>query len=98
MSKRVLVAAVGWVLATAGAFLLDPILGTAVLVFGGSLLVVAHLAAGWGEGTTFEEREMDRARRRRSRYEANAGKRAKDRQRWAAAQARRERRAERKSA
>ncbi len=97
MSKRVLVGAVVWVLVSIGAFLVDPILGTAVLVFGGSLVVVA-VAASRGEGSTFEQRELDRARRRKVRYEADAGKRAKDRQRWAAAQARRERRADRKSA
>ncbi|CAB4921652.1 MAG: hypothetical protein F2825_07475 [Actinobacteria bacterium] len=98
MSKRVLVGAVVWVLATIGAFLLDPILGSAVLVFGGALVAVGHLASGWGEGSTFEEREMDRARRRKAKFEANAGKRAKDRERWEAGKARKARRTDRKSA
>ncbi|SDP42354.1 hypothetical protein SAMN05660199_03882 [Klenkia soli] len=98
MSKRVLVGAVVWVLATVGAFLLDPILGSAVLVFGGALVAVAHLAGSWGEGSTFEERELDRARRRKTKYEANAGKRAKDRERWEAAKARKARRTDRRSA
>jgi hypothetical protein len=89
MSKRVLVGAVVWVLATIGAFLLD------VLVFGGALVAVGHLASGWGEGSTFEEREMDRARRRKAKFEANAGKRAKDRERWEAGKARKARKARR---
>ena len=98
MSKRVQVGAVVWVLATVGAFLADPILGAAVLVFGGALVTVGHLASGWGEGSTFEERELDRARRRRATFEANAGKRAKDRERWVAGKPRKARRTERRSA
>jgi len=97
MSKRVQVGAVVWVLATVGAFLLDPILGSAVLLFGGVLVVVGHLASHWGEGTTFEEREMARARRRKVKYEANSGKRAKDRERWEAGKARKAAREARKT-
>ncbi|MEI4272615.1 hypothetical protein TEK04_12865 [Klenkia sp. LSe6-5] len=97
MDKRVLIGAGVWVLLTAAAFLVGPILGSAVLLFGGVLVVVAHLASHWGEGTTFEERELARARRRQAKYEANADKRAKDRARWEAAQARKAQREARRS-
>jgi hypothetical protein len=97
VNKRVLIGAVVWLVLTAGAFLVDPILGSAVLLFGGALVLVGHLASHWGEGTTFEEREMVRARRRKVKYEANAGKRAKDRERWEAAKARKAGREARRS-
>ena len=97
MNKRVLIGAAVWVVLTVGAFLVDPILGSAVLLFGGVLVVVGHLASNWGASTTFEEREMTRARRRKEKYEANAGKRAKDRERWEAGKARKAGREARRS-
>lgn len=97
MNKRVLIGAAVWVVLTVAAFLVDPILGSAVLLFGGVLVAVGHLASHWGESTTFEEREMARARRRKAKYEADAGKRAKDRERWEAAKARKSAREARKS-
>lgn len=92
-----LIGAVAWVALTVAAFSVDPILGSAVLLFGGVLVVVGHLASTWGAGTTFEEREMARARRRKQKYEANAGNRAKDRERWEASKARKAAREARKS-
>lgn len=98
MSKRVQIGAVVWVLATVGAFLLDPILGTAVLVFGGSLVGVGHFASTWGETPSYEERELVRARKRAEARQANAGKREKERARYRAAMARKAARAAKKSA
>ncbi|QNG35628.1 hypothetical protein F1C76_02525 [Geodermatophilaceae bacterium NBWT11] len=97
MSKRVLTGAGVWVLAVLGGYLLDPILGTAVLVFGGILLVVSFLGST-GRSTTFEERELARARKRAAAREANAGKRAKDKLRYEAEQARKAKRAAKRSA
>lgn len=95
---RVLVGAGIWLAATVATFLLvDPVVGSAVLVFGGALVVVGYLASRWDRGSTFEERELDRARARKAKYEANTGKRAKDRERWQAAQARKAQRAARKT-
>ncbi len=98
MSKRVLTGTGIWVLLTVGAFLLDPVLGTAVLVFGGILVVISYYASTWGESTTYEERELARSRRRADARQANSGKRDKDRARYQAAQARKAARAARKSA
>ncbi len=98
MSRRVVVGAVVWVLGTAGAFLLDPILGTAVLVFGGIGVVIGFFASTWDAGTTFEERELARARRRAAAREQNKDKRAKDRARYQAAQARKAQREARRGA
>ena len=97
MSKRVLTGAGVWALAVLGGYLLDPILGTAVLVFGGILLVVSFLGSTGGS-TTFEERELARARKRAAAREANKGKRAKDKLRYEAEQARKAKRAAKRSA
>lgn len=98
MSKRVLVGAAGWILITVLTFLVDPILGTAVAIFGGILVVIGYFASTWGEGATFEQRELERSRRRAADREANTDNRAKDRARYQAAQQRKAAREARKGA
>ncbi|KQS69184.1 hypothetical protein [Modestobacter sp. Leaf380] len=98
MSKRVLTGAVTWVVLTVGAFLLDPILGAAVLVFGGILVTIGHVASTWGDASSYEERELVRARRRAEARQANSGKREKERARYRAAMERKAARAARKGA
>jgi hypothetical protein len=88
MSKRTVVAGVAWVALTVLAFLLDPILGACVLIFGGIGVVVVQLASSWSEHPDFEARELDRARRRKVKWEKNKGAREKDAARYAAHQAR----------
>jgi hypothetical protein len=88
MSKRTVVAGVAWVALTILAFLLDPILGACVLIFGGIGVVVVQLASSWSEHPDFEARELDRARRRKVKWEKNKGAREKDAARYAAHQAR----------
>jgi hypothetical protein len=88
MSKRTVVAGVVWVALTVLAFLLDPILGACVLIFGGIGVVVVQLASSWSEHPDFEARELDRARRRKVKWEKNKGAREKDAARYAAHQAR----------
>jgi len=88
MSKRTVVAGAVWVLLTVLAFLADPILGACVLVFGGIGVVVVQLASSWDEHPDFEARELVRARKRKLKWEQDAGKREKDTARYAAHQAR----------
>jgi hypothetical protein len=88
MSKRTVVAGAVWALLSVLAFLVDPILGACVLVFGGIGVVVVQLASSWDEHPDFEARELVRARKRKQKWERDAGKREKDAARYAAHQAR----------
>jgi hypothetical protein len=87
MSKRTLVAGALWVLLTVLAFLVDPILGACVLIFGAIGVVVVQLASTWDEHPDFEARELARARRRKVKWEKGAAAREKDAARYAAHQA-----------
>ncbi len=79
-----------WAVATAATFLLlDPVLGAAVAIFGGALVALTVAAADWDRHSSYEEREMERARRRKEKWARQAGARARDRARWEAHQARR---------
>jgi hypothetical protein len=88
MSKRTVVAGVVWVALSVLAFLVDPILGSCVLIFGAIGVVVVQLASTWDEHPDYQAREVVRARRRKAKWERNAGKREKDAARYAAHQAR----------
>ena len=88
MSKWTVVAGAVWVLLTVLAFLADPVLGACVLIFGGIGVVVVQLASSWEEHPDFEARELDRARRRKVKWEKGAAAREKDAARYAAHQAR----------
>jgi hypothetical protein len=87
MSKRTLVAGALWVLLTVLAFLVDPILGACVLIFGAIGVVVVQLASSWDQHPDFEARELARARRRKVKWEKGAAAREKDAARYAAHQA-----------
>jgi hypothetical protein len=71
------------------------IVALGLIVFGFVLLVVLAMASDWEGHPDFEERELARARRRREKWERNAGARARDRERWEAHQARKAGRATR---
>ena len=90
MSKRTVVAAAVWVVLTVLAFLVDPILGASVLIFGAIGVVVVHLASTWDQHPDFEARELVRAQRRKAKWDRNAGRREKDAARYAAHQARKQ--------
>jgi hypothetical protein len=92
MSKRTVVAGAVWVVLSVLAFLVDPILGACVLIFGAIGVVVVQLASTWDEHPDFEARELVRARRRKAKWDKNAGKREKDAARYAAHQARKNQR------
>lgn len=84
------VGAVVWVVASAAAFLvLDLVLAAFACILGLTAVAMAFLSSGWVRATTFEEREAERVRRRKAKWEAGAAARERDRARWEAAQARR---------
>jgi hypothetical protein len=67
---------------------LDPILAafvTILLLTGG---VMAFLARDWDRHSTYEERELERSRRRAGKWERGKAARDRDRARWNAHQAR----------
>jgi hypothetical protein len=89
VTKRWWLGFAGYAVVTALAFLiLYWVLALLIAVMGATVLVVAAMARSWDEHSTFEEREMRRARKRKEKFERNAGARAKDRARWEAHQAR----------
>ena len=92
--RRLVLGALLWAVATAAAFLLlDPVLGAAVAIFGGIGVALAVSAADWERHSSFEEREMERAWRRKAKWAQGADARARDRARWEAHQARQARKA-----
>ena len=72
-----------------GAFaLLDPFLAAFVAIVVAVGLAMAVAARDWDQHETYEQRELDRARRRAEKWERNADARARDRAKWEAYQAR----------
>lgn len=89
MRRRLVLGVLVWAVATAAAFLLlDPVVGTAVGIAGAVGLALAAAAADWERHSSFEDREMERARRREAKWARGAEARARDRARWEAHQAR----------
>ncbi|RFU21218.1 hypothetical protein D0Z06_12620 [Geodermatophilus marinus] len=85
-----MVGGVAWALGSALAFLLlDPILAAFLAITGLCTWVVALLARDWDRHSSFEERELSRARRRAAQRERSRGARERDRARWEAHQRRR---------
>jgi hypothetical protein len=86
--------AVGGAVAVVGALaafaLLDPIIATFVAIVLGTVAVLAVLASDWDRHSTFEERELERARRRKEKWERGAAARERDRVKWEAHRARQE--------
>jgi hypothetical protein len=92
VTKRWWVWAVGYVVLAALAFLLlDWILALFIAIMGLTLVVVGALASTWDSSSTFEQRELVRARKRAEKWERTAGSRAKDRAIWEEHQAKQER-------
>ncbi|HEV7870051.1 MAG: uncharacterized protein JWR62_1237 [Modestobacter sp.] len=91
MSKRVVVAGLIWVVLSVLAFIVDPILGACVLVFGGIGVVVVALGSTYDQHPDFEARERARAARRKAKRERHQEKNKDaieaDRARYAAHQA-----------
>jgi hypothetical protein len=81
------------VLAALAFLFVNPILGAFPLIFGATLLAIAWLARDWEEHPNFQQREAERARKRKEKFERTADARARDRERWEAHQARKARKA-----
>ena len=78
-----------WAAGSVLAFLnLDPIIAAFLVILGGTVVVIAVVARDWDRHSTFEERELARARKRAAKWERNKDVRARDRARWEAHQAR----------
>ena len=78
-----------WAAASVLAFgSLDPILAAFLVILGASAVVSAAFALDWDRHSTFEERELARARKRAEKWERGKDARARDRARWEAHQAR----------
>ena len=89
-SKGPVVSAVAWVLASVAAFVvLHPIVAAFVCIVGLTGVAMSFLSSDWVRSTSFEEREAERVRRRKAKWEAGAAARERDRARWEAHQARR---------
>ena len=88
--------AVAWAAGSVLAFLvLDPIVAAFLVILGGTAVVIAAVARDWDRHSTFEERELARARRRAEKWERTKGARDRDRARWEAHQARQARKSAR---
>ena len=68
--------------------LIDPILAAFLAITAVTLLGMGVMARDWDSHSTFEDREMARAAKRKEKWERNAEARARDRARWEAHQAR----------
>ena len=88
-SKRPLIGAIVWIVGSAVAFaVLDPVIAAFVCILGLTAVVVTFLSSDWVRSTSFEEREAERVRRRKEKWDAGAEARERDRARWEAHQAR----------
>lgn len=91
MSGRWVVWGAGAALGSVAAFLyLDPIVAAFVAIVLLTVALIAFLARDWDRHSSFEERELQRARRRAEKWERGREARERDRARWEAHRARQE--------
>jgi hypothetical protein len=89
VARRWLIGGGVWAVVAALLFLvLNPIVAAFLVILAATLVVVAVLAADWDKHSTFEERELARARKRAAKWDRTKDARARDRARWEAHQAR----------
>lgn len=89
VARRWLVGVGIWAVGTALAFLLlNAILAAFIVILGATAVVVVLLGADWDQHSTFEQRELVRARKRAVKRERTKDARARDRARWEAHKAR----------
>ena len=91
-AARVVVAVLGAVVTVAlvvWAFtVLDVVVAAAVAVVLVTALGITVAASGWDQHSTYEERELARARRRQEKWDRNKDARERDRLKWEAHHAR----------
>ncbi|SNR55289.1 hypothetical protein [Blastococcus mobilis] len=91
MSVGWLVWGVAAVVGSVAAFVyLDPVLAAFVAIVLVTALTMAFFARDWDRHSTFEQRELERARRRAEKWERGKDARARDRAKWEAHRARQE--------
>jgi hypothetical protein len=96
--SKVLKRVLAWLVLSGLAFwLLYWVVAVGIAMIGAIAVVVSLMSLDWDEHSTFEQREADRARRRKERYERNADRRARDRARYEAGKAAEERKQARKA-
>ena len=84
------------VLGSVAAFaLLDPVIAAFVAIVLVTVAVIGALAGDWDRHSTFEQRELARARKRAEKWERTKDARDRDRARWEAHQARQARKSSR---
>ena len=83
-------AAVAVVGSLAAFLLLDPVLAAFVAIVLVTVAVLVVAASDWDRHSTFEERELARARRRKEKWDRGAAARERDRVKWEAHRARQE--------
>ena len=89
VAKKWLVGAGSWAVVAVLAFLFLPaILAAFLVILVGTVVVVGVLSADWDRQSTFQERELVRARKRAEKRERTKDARARDRAKWEAHQAR----------
>lgn len=66
---------------------LDAILATFITIIVAAVAMVLVVGSDWDQHSTFEQRELARARKRAAKWDRTADARAKDRARWEAYQA-----------
>ena len=83
LGAAVTVAVVVWAFAT-----LDVVIAAAVATVLVTALGIGVAASGWDQHSTYEERELARARRRQEKWDRNKDARERDRLKWEAHHAR----------
>lgn len=61
---------------------LDLVIASAVAIVLVIVLCATVAASGWDQHSTYEERELARARRRQEKWDRNKGARERDRRKW----------------
>ena len=91
MTVRWVLCGVVAVVGSVAAFLLlDAIVAAFVAIVLVTVAVIAVLASDWDRHSTYEERELERARRRKEKWDRGAAARERDRVKWEAHRARQE--------
>jgi phosphate/sulfate permease len=91
VSVRWLVWGVAAALGSVAAFVyLDPIIAAFVAIMLVTAVAMAFAARDWDRHATFEQRELERARRRAEKWERGKDARERDRVKWEAHRARQE--------
>ena len=83
LGVAVTVALIAWAFSA-----LDVVVASAVAIALVTALGIAVAASGWDQHSTYEERELARARRRQEKWDRNKDARERDRRKWEAHQAR----------